>query len=721
MKILNDLVSKKACIVMPTYNERDNVSGMLDKLLEIFDSMRDFEMSLLVVDSYSPDGTYEIVESYAKKYRNIHLLLAKKEGLGKAYVRGFSYAVNCLKADYVLEMDCDFSHNPEDIPRLLAATKRGSDFVIGSRYIDGGSIPEDWGLMRKANSIVANLLARFIAGLGPVRDTTSGFRCISARLIKRIDLEHLDAAGYSFQMNLLFEATRLGARVREVPIDFVDRRFGESKLRMQDRTEFIKNAFKLRARLDGGKLLYVAFLASLSIILLLTLRVLLGMNLNSFLITAYLFLSVVMIVQSILNLYMTLYLWERPSRVERNKAPAHFLRPKKSFSILLPARKEEEVLAGTIESLHDINYPKTLMEIIVICEKSDYETIREARRTISEINDGSIKLLIFDDKPVNKPHALNKGLAMARGEIVTIYDAEDEVNPDILKAVNTLLQENEDVGIIQCGVQLMNYGSNWFSIHNVLEYYFWFKSRLHFHADIGMIPLGGNSVFFRRQDLEAVDGWDDNCLTEDADIGIRLSTRGIRSMVLYDEDYVTREETPGNTASFVRQRTRWVQGFLQVFLKFDWLNYPTLIQKVLAAYTLTISFLQALMVIMIPVSFLIMIRLNLGIAASIILILPLYLLFIQLAINLLGAVEFIRYHHLRVYPLAFLNLLVSFFPYQCILGLSSLRGLMRQLLGKNDWEKTPHTGVHRKLSPNGNRIIETYETANQKFYEIPSR
>ena len=120
----------------------------------------------------------------------------------------------------------------------------------------------------------------------------------------------------------------------------------------------------------------------------------------------------------------------------------------------------------------------------------------------------------------------------------------------------------EGVGVVQSGVQLMNFNDHWFGIHNCLEYFFWFKSRLHFYAQVGMIPLGGNTVFVRRELLERVKGWDEHCLTEDADIGLRLSVLGERIRVVYDSQHVTREETPDSVASFIRQRTRWQQGFL---------------------------------------------------------------------------------------------------------------------------------------------------------------
>src|SRR5260221_3707245 len=132
------------------------------------------------------------------------------------------------------------------------------------------------------------------------------------------------------------------------------------------------------------------------------------------------------------------------------------------------------------------------------------------------------------------------------------------------------VRQNEPVAVVQGGVQLMNYQSKWYSVLNVLEYFFWFKSRLHYHARLGMTPLGGNTVFFTREVLQRVGGWDQRNLTEDADIGIRISRLGEPIRVVYDDRYVTREETPPTLSQFSKQRTRWSQGILQTLLKGEW-------------------------------------------------------------------------------------------------------------------------------------------------------
>src|SRR3972149_1074405 len=237
------------------------------------------------------------------------------------------------------------------------------------------------------------------------------------------------------------------------------------------------------------------------------------------------------------------------------------------------------------------------MEVLVICESGDLGTIAKANEKIESLRKDGIsnaRVVTFDDRPINKPHGLNVGLRQSRNEVVTIFDAEDEVHADIFNVVNTVI-EHTNVRVVQSGVQLMNYASSWYSTLNVLEYFFWFKSRLHYHAQLGMIPLGGNTVFFRRDLLEEIGGWDESNLTEDADIGIRISTLGEPVRVVYDDRYVTKEEKPPTLAPFIRQRTRRSQGFLQTLRKGTWTKLPTWTQRLLALYTLAFPTFQAVL------------------------------------------------------------------------------------------------------------------------------
>lgn len=235
----------KTVVIIPTYNERDNISRLVPALFEQFERMT-HDMHVLVVDDESPDGTADAVRTLQAGYPNLHLISGRKAGLGAAYIRGMKHALDALGAECVFEMDADFSHKPEDIPRLMANIDHGADFVIGSRYVPGGTIPREWGAMRRANSLFGNLVARHLAGIYRVRDCTAGFRAIRASVLRDIDLDGLRVQGYAFQVALLHAAVTDGARVVEVPVDFVDRESGESKLGLRDIVEFIVNAWWIR-------------------------------------------------------------------------------------------------------------------------------------------------------------------------------------------------------------------------------------------------------------------------------------------------------------------------------------------------------------------------------------------------------------------------------------------------------------------------------------------
>jgi dolichol-phosphate mannosyltransferase len=235
----------RVVLIIPTYNERGNIGRLIDELQIIFASLQ-HEMQILVVDDNSPDGTKEIVREHQIRSPNVHLLEGEKQGLGAAYIRGMRYALSHLNADAVFEMDADFSHKPSDVPRLLSALERDADLVIGSRYVPGGSIPPEWSLHRRLNSRFGNIVARYLAGLYRIHDCTAGFRAIRAEVLRRMDFSTLRVQGYAFQIALLHAAVIGGAKVVELPVEFIDRTVGQSKLGLKDILEFLRSAAWIR-------------------------------------------------------------------------------------------------------------------------------------------------------------------------------------------------------------------------------------------------------------------------------------------------------------------------------------------------------------------------------------------------------------------------------------------------------------------------------------------
>ena len=213
----------RACVCLPTYDERENLEPMLHALAEVLGP----DDRVLVIDDNSPDGTGELADRLASELGFVDVLhRPRKEGLGPAYLAGFRRALDA-GAELILEMDCDFSHDPQDVPRLLDAAE-DADLVLGSRYVRGGGV-ENWGLVRRAISFGGSLYARILLGVG-VRDLTGGFKCFRREVLEAIPLDSVHARGYAFQIELTYRALRLGFRVREVPIRFVDRVVGGSKM-----------------------------------------------------------------------------------------------------------------------------------------------------------------------------------------------------------------------------------------------------------------------------------------------------------------------------------------------------------------------------------------------------------------------------------------------------------------------------------------------------------
>jgi dolichol-phosphate mannosyltransferase len=238
----------RATVCLPTYNERENLEQMLRALGGV---LRDGDR-VLVVDDRSPDGTGELADRLAEELPFVDVLHREhKEGLGPAYLAAFRRAL-ADGAELVLEMDCDFSHDPNDVPRLIAAVEGGADLALGSRYVRGGSIP-NWGLVRRAISLGGNLYAQAVLQ-SRVRDLTGGFKCFRRRVLETIDLGAIDSRGYAFQIETTYRVLRAGFRVVEVPIAFVDREQGHSKMNRSIVVEAVWKVPLVRIRALTGRL-----------------------------------------------------------------------------------------------------------------------------------------------------------------------------------------------------------------------------------------------------------------------------------------------------------------------------------------------------------------------------------------------------------------------------------------------------------------------------------
>lgn len=230
----------KAVVIIPTYNEAGNLPITIEKLAKVFQKIKNWQMQVLVVDDSSPDGTAEVVKQLQKKYLFLQLLVNKKKaGLGSAYLKGMDQAFNQLGADLVFEFDADLSHDPAKIPLMLKEIEGGSDLVLGSRYVSGGSIPQNWGLHRKFLSVFGNLFIRLVMWDFSINDWTTGYRAIKKEVYQAVanELESERFFGYTFQIGFLHKARKKNFKISEVAFAFKDREIGKSKIG----PEYIKN------------------------------------------------------------------------------------------------------------------------------------------------------------------------------------------------------------------------------------------------------------------------------------------------------------------------------------------------------------------------------------------------------------------------------------------------------------------------------------------------
>jgi glycosyltransferase XagB len=409
----------------------------------------------------------------------------------------------------------------------------------------------------------------------------------------------------------------------------------------------------------------------------------------SFLYLVYIGVSLIFGAIAFTTLVWSLHAWHTPDSFVESHFDGDQLEPTHSFSLIVPARHEEAVLATTLAALVQSDHPR--FEVIVVVGDDDVAT-REVAEGVADLYPTLVKVVVDASWPKNKPRALNAGLPYCRGAVTGVFDAEDVVHPSLLRRIDECFQKTH-ADVVQAGVQLMNFHSSWLTVRNVLEYYFWFRSRLHVHARQQFIPLGGNTVFVRSDVLHAVSGWDPDCLAEDCELGVRLSALGGRTVVFYEPALVTREECPPTLSAFTRQRTRWNQGYLQTLRKGCWRRLP-LPQRALGVYILATPFLLAPTWLLIPAAIATAIAVNAPVPISLVSFLPGLPMVSILAAELAGLGEFCRAYGERASLRDYWRLVVGLPLYQAVLAFAAARALFREARGVRGWEKTEHFGLH---------------------------
>lgn len=391
------------------------------------------------------------------------------------------------------------------------------------------------------------------------------------------------------------------------------------------------------------------------------------------------------------TLYLNTYAWWDPKTQVRTSYSGLLETDNLSFSLIMPCRNErEDVMRATLSAL--LAQTHTRKEIIISVGHDDPETMACAFRLANEFPE-YVQVAVDQHETKNKPRQLNGALALCRNDVVGVFDAESIAARELLSNIDGVFtKRNADV--VQGAVQLINYRDTWYSLRNCLEYFTWFRSRLHAHSRQGFIPLGGNTVFIKRDLLVSVGGWDGSCLAEDCDLGVRLSTLDRRIVVAYSPDLVTREETPDSLATLVRQRTRWSLGFMQVFAKGDWKALPTRRMRVIAWWTLMQQHFMAFAGVCIPIAIIAAVWGNFPLLVTMIAFLPLIPTLATIAFDLCMLREFGRDHRFELSPYDYARLIIGTPFYQLVLAFSALRALVKFRRGDFGWEKTSHAGSH---------------------------
>ncbi len=400
-----------------------------------------------------------------------------------------------------------------------------------------------------------------------------------------------------------------------------------------------------------------------------------------------------------------LYAWRTPEAADEFSwpPPVPAGREQLSFDLIVPLRDEALVIGDTLRGL--LRQRHARFHIIVSLGDDDQATYDAVQRVIREEGaaDRITTVVGHYDKP-SKALQLNLALQACSGDVVGVIDAEDDVAEELLGHVEALFDES-GADVVQGGVQLMNLGEHaaqWFQVHNVLEYFFWFTSRMAFHAKAGFVPLGGNTVFIRREMLEAAGGWPLS-ITEDCALGVLLSTEhGAKVATAYSPALATREECPPtlfnkSAGSLFWQRDRWIRGFCVELAAGRWRRMPTFRQKVFAGYVLATPALQAVSFLLLPAAILIGVLASVPVGLALLMFSPFLPIGITLLSQLIGLAEFGRQYGTRPRLRHYASIICLTPLYQVVLAGAAMVAIYKFLAGDNSWYKTGRAGSHRPV------------------------
>ncbi|MFC1625802.1 glycosyltransferase [Patescibacteria group bacterium] len=581
---------KKIDIIVPAFNEKENVEKLIvriDKSLK----KANLDYKLIIVDDNSSDGTYKEILKFIEDYP---VVVHKKKGKqGKAY--SILEGSKLGSSDYVVMIDADLQYPPEYIPKLVDYANKNPDFgvVIGERVLDKNFSPFRKFLSRGSRLINARLI------MGFPYDTQSGLKLFRREVIKNVSVR--EVSPWALDIPLINEAVQMGYQIGQVEIPFKKRSSGFAKIHLLHATrEILWGALKVRLKpkkiydliseiedsMLGSGLIYKKrrFITHSTLphhksaiktitpwqmaIVLLTLLIA-GLSLDFFTRNAAIIMMAILTViyfsDVLFNLFLIFKSLHFPPEISFSKRLLAGIKNKDLpvYTILSPLYREGEVLGQFINSIKKLDYPKDKLDVILLLEEDDKDTISRLNRF--KLPGYFRSLIVPHSIPKTKPKACNYGLNHAKGEYIVVYDAEDIPDPmQLKKAYLGFKKLGDKVSCLQAKLNYYNPHQNILTRLFTAEYSLWFDMILPALQSIDTtIPLGGTSNHFRTSELLKFKGWDPFNVTEDADLGVRIFREGGKTAII---DSVTLEEANSNLKNWIRQRSRWIKGYMQTYL-----------------------------------------------------------------------------------------------------------------------------------------------------------
>ncbi len=570
-------------VVIPTWNEEGNIELLVKRIHDAL-SKANIIFEIVIVDDHSTDNTQKIVLELCKKYPIRPYLKNGKRGKAQSLLQGFSVA----KYDLIAMIDADLQYPPEAIPQMLDLIDETHGVVIGNRIYKNVSKPRR----------VFSQAFRFIFGKNLHNldvDVQSGLKVFKREIIERITLS---PSPWTFDLEFLVKARNSGYLINSYDIEFTERTSGKSKVNLlrttfeiasravilkSHRSEFIPftdsyskeegegfhfkgTKYTSHTKLPFKQSAFESLLLGQKVILILLLCLLIFFFIQNWYLTiigVISALTIIYFIDSLFYFYLSVKSLKNNPEIkitkEEIKSADNYNWP--TYTILCPLYKEAEVLPQFIQGINDLDYPKDKLQVLLLLEEDDKVTINEANN--SGLPSYVDIVIVPHSIPKTKPKACNFGIKRAKGEYIVIYDAEDIPEPDQLKKVVLAFNKSVNIGCVQAKLNFYNSHQNLFTQLFAAEYALWFDLVLPSLQSIDApIPLGGTSNHFKRVDIENLHGWDPFNVTEDADLGIRLYKSGYRTAMI---DSTTFEEANSNLRNWLKQRSRWVKGYIQTY------------------------------------------------------------------------------------------------------------------------------------------------------------